>query len=156
METYDGIYNRQSSTINGYDWWVARNDVGSTEASANATVYFSTSHNRWVIEAPDVYWEANITQHSIGQDEDSNRNDSNDRRRFPGLSDYFGEYDWFQFSLNYPSTIVSIFVTCYDSRQPTLAPSVAPTTPAPTLAPTELCEAVEVHVPSFLAREGQL
>ena len=41
--------------INGYDWWVARNDVGSTEATVNATIYFSTSHNRWVIEAPDVY-----------------------------------------------------------------------------------------------------
>ena len=65
VETYNGIYNRQSSTINGNDWWVARNDVGDTEMSTNATIYFSTSHNRWVIEAPDVYWEANMTMHSF-------------------------------------------------------------------------------------------
>ena len=25
VATYNGIYNKQSSTINGYDWWVARN-----------------------------------------------------------------------------------------------------------------------------------
>ena len=68
VATYNGIYNKQFTTINGYDWWVARNDVGATEATANATIYFSTSHDRWVIEAPDVYWEANMTQHSIGQD----------------------------------------------------------------------------------------
>ena len=67
VSTYDGVYNKQSSTINGYDWWVARNDVGATEATSNATIYFSTSHNRWIIEAPDVYWEANTTHHSINR-----------------------------------------------------------------------------------------
>ena len=30
VATYNGVYNKQSSTINGYDWWVARNDVGVT------------------------------------------------------------------------------------------------------------------------------
>ena len=28
-------------------------------------MYFSTSHNRWVIEAPDVYWEANTTHYDV-------------------------------------------------------------------------------------------
>ena len=74
VKTYDGVYNKQSSTINGYDWWIARNDVGATDASANATIYFSTSHNRWVIEAPDVYWEANITAHSVGLVDDAHLN----------------------------------------------------------------------------------
>ena len=73
VKTYDGVYNKQSTTINGYDWWVARNDVGATDATANATIYFSASHNRWVIEAPDVYWEANITHHSIGQVADAHQ-----------------------------------------------------------------------------------
>ena len=26
VETYNGIYNKQESTINGYNWWTARND----------------------------------------------------------------------------------------------------------------------------------
>ena len=81
ITTYNGVYNKQSTTINGYDWWVARNDIGGTERSTNATLYFSTSHNRWVLEAPDVYWEANTTQHSIGQGADGHLNDGNDRRR---------------------------------------------------------------------------
>ena len=55
---YNGVYNRQASTINGYDWWVARNDVFMTDAGTNATLYFSSAHERWVLEAPDVYWEA--------------------------------------------------------------------------------------------------
>ena len=38
-QKYNGVYNKQASTINGYNWWVARNDVGATEASTNATIY---------------------------------------------------------------------------------------------------------------------
>ena len=53
VQTYNGIYNRQSTTINGYDWWMARNDVGEIDANTGATMYFSTSHNRWIIEATD-------------------------------------------------------------------------------------------------------
>ena len=86
VKTYDGVYNKQSTTINGYDWWVARNDVGATDATANATIYLSTSHNRWVIEAPDVYWEANVTHHSIGQVTDTHLNKEDDRRHFQGLN----------------------------------------------------------------------
>ena len=136
----------QTTTINGYDWWVARNDVGAIEASSNATVYFSTSHNRWILEAPDVYFEANTTQHSIGQGTDMHLNDGNDRRRFQGLSDYFGTQKWFQFSMVYGSKMTAMTITCYDTRHPTLAPSVAPTTPAPTLAPTETCGSIKVDV----------
>ena len=40
--------------------------------------------------------------------------------------------------------MVAITIDCFDTKHPTYAPSVAPTTPAPTLAPTELCSAVEV------------
>ena len=54
MTIYNGIYDKQATTINGYDWRVARNDVGVTNQGTNATIYFSTSHDRWVIEAPDV------------------------------------------------------------------------------------------------------
>ncbi len=70
---YSGVYNKQASTINGYDWWVSRNDVGGTDSTANATIYFSTSHNRWVLEVPDVYYEANITHHSIGHATDASK-----------------------------------------------------------------------------------
>jgi hypothetical protein len=126
--------------------WVARNDVGATDATANATIYFSTSHNRWVIEAPDVYWEANVTHHSRGQDNDADLNRNDDRRRFQSLDAYFGDNAWFQFSLNYPSTMVNINIVCFDTRHPTFAPSVAPTTPAPTLAPTEICGSITMHV----------
>ena len=148
VTTYNGIYNRQSSTINGYDWWVARNDVGATEGTVNATIYFSTSHNRWVIEAPDIYWEANMTQHSVGQATDEHLNDGSDRRRFQGLSDYFGQNNWFQFSMNYVSTMITITIECFDTLHPTLAPSLAPTTPAPTLAPTELCQSIKITMSS--------
>ena len=187
----------------------------------NATIYFSTSHNRWVIEAPDVYWEANQTHYlkrtdaayqssgtctaaggattttseeacttpcgaggagdgsgdvdgdpaenvapntndddcnlaaatntwrSSGVDQDAQVgvfNNADDRRRFHGLSAYFGENSWFQFSLNYPSGMVAISIVCFDTRHPTIAPSTAPTTAAPTLAPTELCSTIEVTV----------
>ena len=114
VTTYNGVYNMQDTNINNRNWWVARNDVGATHADTNATIYFSTSHNRWVIEAPDVYWEANQTQHSIGHgaiDGDDQMNNADDRRRFPtsdtadALDYYFGETDWFQFSLNYGSVI---------------------------------------------------
>lgn len=149
---YNGIYNKQDTNINGQNWWVARDDVGATNAATNATVYFSSSHNRWVIEAADVYWEANQTQHSWGHVDDDNMNNADDRRRFPtsdsanALDYYFGETEWFQFSLNYGSKMVSIDISCYDTRHPTLSPSVAPTTPAPTLAPTEICQAIFVKV----------
>ena len=112
IQTYNGIYNKQQSTINGYDWWVARNDVGDTNDGTNATVYFSTSHNRWVIEAPDVYWEANITQHSFAHGDlaaTQQINDGDDRRRFSlggAFDQYFGRTNWFQFSMNYGSTTV--------------------------------------------------
>jgi len=48
-----------TETVDGkYDWWVARSDVGTEDSEDKpATIYFSSSHNRWVIEAPDVYWE---------------------------------------------------------------------------------------------------
>ena len=85
VTTYNGIYNKQSTTINGYDWWVASNDVGGTESTTNATLYFSTSNDRWILEAPDVYFEANQTQHSIGQGSDDSLNDGDDRRRFQGI-----------------------------------------------------------------------
>ena len=55
---YNGIYNKQDNQINGYNWWVARNDVSGIDADTGASLYFSTSHNRWVIEAPGVYFEA--------------------------------------------------------------------------------------------------
>ena len=143
MTRYNGIYNRQSSTINGYDWWVARNDVGDTNMGTNATIYFSTSHNRWVIEAPDVYWEANMThrQSTPVAGDPTDGNDADDRRRFHGLSTYFGQNNWFQFSFNYPSGMVQVSIVCFDTRHPTVAPSTAPTTAAPTLAPTEVCTA---------------
>ena len=130
LETYNGVYNKQPTTINGYDWWVARNDVGendpygttvgtpTNQATTNATIYFSTSHNRWVIEAPDVYWEANITSHSMGQGTDDHLNDGNDRRRPHGIEAYFGQQDWFQFSLTAAgSKYVSLSITCSDTKQ---------------------------------------
>ncbi len=106
VKTYDGVYNKQPSTINGYDWFVARNDVGDTNFGTNATIYFSTSHDRWVIEAPDVYWEANQTHYlhegtaAPGSDDEevADFNNADDRRRFHGLSAFFGENNWFQFS----------------------------------------------------------
>ena len=146
VSTYNGVYNKQSSTINGYDWWVSRNDVGATDASGNATIYFSTSHNRWVIEASDIYWEANTTQHSIGQVDDGHLNKEDDRRQPHGINDYFGKHKWLQYSMNYASGMLFIDITCYDTKHPTYAPSIAPTTAAPTLAPTEICESVTVSL----------
>ena len=87
-----------------------------------------------------------MTQHSIGQADDAHLNDGSDRRRPHGISDYFGKNNWFQFSLNYPSTMVQITIICYDTLHPTFAPSVAPTTPAPTLAPTEICQSIKMTV----------
>ena len=87
-----------------------------------------------------------MTHHSIGQDNDDSLNDGDDRRRVQGLDAYFGMNDWFQFSLNYGSKMVTVTITCFDTRHPTLSPSVAPTTPAPTLAPTETCAALEIDV----------
>ena len=43
-------------------------------------------------------------------------NNADDRRRFHGLSAYFGTNAWFQFSLNYPSGMVGISIVCFDTR----------------------------------------
>ena len=66
-------------------------------------------------------------------------NNENDRRQFQGLNAYFGQQEWFQFSMNFKSSMVTITLSCFDTGHPTFAPSIAPTTPAPTLAPTEMC-----------------
>ena len=47
----DVTWNRTGSA---HSWFVARNDVGATETTTNATIYFSTSRNRWILEAPDI------------------------------------------------------------------------------------------------------
>ena len=92
------MYNKQDRTINGYDWWVSD--------SSNATIYFSSSHDRWIIEAPDVYFEASGTLTT----------DSGERRRAQGLTAYLGRNEWFQFSLLYPSKMVQIDIRCFHTR----------------------------------------
>ena len=88
---YNGVYTKQLSKINGLNWWVARDDVGATAQATNTTLYYSTSHNRWILEAPDVYWEANQTSHSFTHDNPhrdlNNLNEANDQRRFQGLDE---------------------------------------------------------------------
>ena len=109
-QMYNGLYNKATGTINGMDWYVARDDVGGTAADTQTTLYYSTSHERWVIEAPDVYWEANQTQHSFGVEGTDYLNAGNDKRMPAGIQDYFGKNEqmWFQFSLDHGSTTVGI------------------------------------------------
>ena len=154
---HNGIYLKQATTINGHDWWVAP----ETEAGSPA-MYFSTSYGRWVLEAPDVYWEASeipgdqwevsanakclpssngvlVTASDYDQAPQCAQLDTyadchaaswtatdlsqvmsgdgtshamvnggcmwveGDRRRFHGLSAYFGQQTWQQFSANYDS-----------------------------------------------------
>ena len=50
----DGIYVKQSSLVNGNDWW-----KHSTKSGEDGTsIYWSDVANRWIIEANDVTWEA--------------------------------------------------------------------------------------------------
>ena len=54
VRNYNGVYRKQDSSINGRSWWVARNDIptqNSKPADESATIYFSASHSRWVLEA---------------------------------------------------------------------------------------------------------
>ena len=69
-----------------------------------------------------------------------------DRRQPQGLSNYFGEYKWQQMSSNYPSSLVSVTIRCFDTKHPTLSPTAAPPTAAPPLSPTEVCGSIEVMV----------
>ena len=57
---YNGIYKKQASLVNGKDWWKhLYNQPGHLdEAEGGTSIYWSDTAERWVIEAPDVIWEA--------------------------------------------------------------------------------------------------
>ncbi len=47
------IYARQSSLINDRSWWRLED--------SEASLYWSISDRRWIIEAKDVRWESPLT-----------------------------------------------------------------------------------------------
>ena len=56
---YDGVYNRQPNTINNFDWWQSRDDVGGIGANQRARLYYYTGMNgsRWRLEGPGAsFW----------------------------------------------------------------------------------------------------
>ena len=57
MSTYNGIYIKQSSLVNGRDWWRHRHDQPYPYADTNSTIYW-TDDGKWIIETPDVWLEA--------------------------------------------------------------------------------------------------
>ena len=82
VKKYNGIYMKQGSLVNGMDWWKQRYTDAAhlTDEDAGASIYWSDTAERWLIEASDVIWEAPTTTF----------NDLDDDRHFPGLQMYFG------------------------------------------------------------------
>ena len=77
MTKYNGIYMKQKSLVNNMDWWKQRytDTTHLSHENVGASIYWSAIGERWVIEAPDVTWEAPGTPY----------NDLDDDRHFPGL-----------------------------------------------------------------------
>ena len=131
----------ENTVVNRNDWWRIRIDHPVTGTPENyedtgATLYWSDSAERWILEAPDVNWEA----------DDAWFNTLDDDRLPPGIQNHFGDKDtiWEQFSLveeqNGP---VKVKIVCRDSKHPTQQPTQQPTdqptqqmTPKPTEQPT--------------------
>ena len=54
-DPYDGVYNRQTGTINGFDWWQARNDVGAMgETQIKIFYHIGIHHSLWKLEAANA------------------------------------------------------------------------------------------------------
>ena len=51
---YDGIYNRQPSLINGFDWWQGRDDIAGVGQNLRVKLYYYKGMNgrRWRLEGP--------------------------------------------------------------------------------------------------------
>ena len=104
--TYNGVYVKQASQVNGFNWWkhsTASGDKGSS-------IYWSDVASRWVIEASDVSWEAPSTATAF--------NVKDDNRHFPGLQDYFGgaPSTWQQLSsITNRNGEVSVTFACQDT-----------------------------------------
>ena len=69
LTDYDGIYNKATGTINEYDWWQSRNDVGGVGQNLQVKLYYYTGvfGYRWRLEGPGYsFWAADDT---ISRDE---------------------------------------------------------------------------------------
>ena len=126
MTNYNGKYIKQTSLTNGKDWWRIRSDQPTPYVDSGATIYWSDSDSRWVIEASDVIWKAPTTVF----------NTLDDDRQFPGLQEYFGDgtNDWQQVS-DTGGGAVSVSIACVDTHFPTEEPTASPTQ-QPTQQPT--------------------
>ena len=127
MTRYNGIYDKQTTEVNGREWWRARGDAN---ADTGASLYWSDVKNRWTLEAPDTRWEAVETR----QEEDY---------RIPrGVQEYFGLGTWTQLASD-PSDEsghVAVTVSCVDTAHPTFDPTEQPSedpSQQPTEVPTE-------------------
>ena len=148
---YNGLYRRQSNSINNHDWWKARNDVPTIGSGLNIRMFFYIRDEAqyWKIEGPNGSYLASADHKTI-------RNVIGDDRRPHGLDDYYGQSAW---TFNQPtaetreensaldSTQVNVELICYDEEfetmKPTLQPTEAPTM-APTNAPTQTCASLTV------------
>ena len=55
MSFYNGIYTKQSSLVNGRDWWRSRSDQPHPYDDTNTTIYWNSNDEKWVIESPEVW-----------------------------------------------------------------------------------------------------
>ena len=55
MSFYNGIYTKQSSLVNGRDWWRSRSDQPHPYDDTNSTIYWNSNDEKWVIESPEVW-----------------------------------------------------------------------------------------------------
>ncbi len=129
-------------------------NVASIE-DTGATLYWSNSDDRWMLEALDVTWEASqefyqdVGGFNAYDDRGLGDRDEDDRL-FPGLQVYFGDKPsiWNQAHASFNGA-VHVSMECYDTSFPTETPTQQPTeqpTQQPTLAPTELCTALTLTV----------
>ena len=122
---YNGTYRRQGNLISGQSWW----KHGTKDGDTGTIIYWSESHDRWVVEAPDVIWESS----------EATPNSGNDERRFSGLQNYFGGQPsyWTQLSVSEEMNgRVEIGFECYDTGFPTQQPTDQPSQ-QPTDQPTQ-------------------
>ena len=58
VTTYNGIYSKQSSTVNAKPWYRLRKGQPSPGDDHGSSLYWSDAVKRWMVEATDIKWTA--------------------------------------------------------------------------------------------------
>ena len=111
------------------NWVFKKTLVNGKYARTGSSIYWSAPLDRWVIETPDVTFQATAST------------PYDDNRQPHGIQAYFGSSQWTQITLLADKNgSVTITIACSDTSHPTEEPTEQPTeepTEQPTEQPTE-------------------